>query len=350
MKKFVALIICAVLVFSFAACDNKISDKNNTAITTTATVTDATTTTTEVPVTTTSLVTTTEESVIPEDKKITPLLYKVTDDDNNVTWLFGSIHIGKEYFYPLPDYVIDAYESSDALAVEADMVSFASDFTAQTTALSKLVYTDSTTIKDHLPKETYDKAVEILEEMGVYNSLLDYYMPFMWSSMIESGMTEQAGLDANLGIDMHFLNDAHENNKEIIEVESAEFQYNMMASFSAELQCIILEEAIYSYEHPVTTKVGFKSLLHLWESGDEDALYKYLNTETEFESDEEETLYNEYNNEMITNRNISMTDFAEDALKSGKEVFICVGAAHVVGEGGMAGQLKDRGYNVEIVR
>jgi len=79
-------------------------------------------------------------------------------------------------------------------------------------------------------------------------------------------------------------------------------------------------------------------------------LAKYLNAEGEYESAQEEALYKEYDEEMVVKRNLSMTNFAEDALLSGKEVFICVGAAHVVGEEGMSGQLADRGYNVEIIR
>ena len=45
-----------------------------------------------------------------------------------------------------------------------------------------------------------------------------------------------------------------------------------------------------------------------------------------------------------------MTDFAEDALASGKEVFICVGAAHIVGDGAMAQLLAQRGYTVTLVK
>jgi uncharacterized protein YbaP (TraB family) len=52
---------------------------------------------------------------------------------------------------------------------------------------------------------------------------------------------------------------------------------------------------------------------------------------------------------MVTQRNISMADFAEEALDSGKEVFICVGAAHVVGPGAMADLLTQRGYTVEVI-
>jgi uncharacterized protein YbaP (TraB family) len=45
-----------------------------------------------------------------------------------------------------------------------------------------------------------------------------------------------------------------------------------------------------------------------------------------------------------------MADYAEEAVESGKEVFICVGAAHVVGEGAMADLLEERGYKVELVK
>ena len=79
-----------------------------------------------------------------------PLLYRVIDDDGDIVWLFGSIHVGYEDFYPLPDYVTDALEGSDGLAVEFDIVNFESDYLAQTNALTKLVYLDGTTIRDHL--------------------------------------------------------------------------------------------------------------------------------------------------------------------------------------------------------
>ena len=39
---------------------------------------------------------------------ITPLLYQVTDAEGHTIWLFGSIHVGREDFYPLPEYVTSA--------------------------------------------------------------------------------------------------------------------------------------------------------------------------------------------------------------------------------------------------
>ena len=154
---------------------------------------------------------------------------------------FGSIHVGEEYFYPLPDYVLDAYESSDALAVEFDIVSFEKDIDAQIEALQQMVYTDGTTITDHISEELYNDAKAVLKDLNIYSSALDYYVPSMWSSFIDSGMISQMGVDTSLGIDMYFLNRAHEENKTILDVESAAFQYGMMAGYSEELQVLLLE-------------------------------------------------------------------------------------------------------------
>lgn len=336
MKKIFAILLALCLLMSLSACGGTIPVETPTEITTT--------------VPTTEPVTTTEPTTAPvEDDTISPLLYKVTDGEGNTAWLFGSIHVGQDYFYPLPDYVTEAYENSDALAVEADMVTFNADLEAQTKALMKLIYLDGTTISDHIPQDLYTKAVDTMTECGIYLSALDMYYPVMWSNLLDSAQLQTLDANGELGIDMHFLNDAHETGKEIQEVESAEFQYGMMAGFSEALQIELLESSLYSYEHMDETNTELFELMDAWADGDEEALLTILNEEPEFENDEEALLYAEYTDAMITQRNITMADFAQNALTSGKEVFICVGAAHVVGPGAMADLLTQRGYTVELI-
>lgn len=299
----------------------------------------------------TTITPTTEPTTAPvEDDSISPLLYKVTDAEGNTAWLFGSIHVGQEYFYPLPDYVTNAYENSDVLAVEADTVAFASDLEAQTQAMMQLIYLDGTNISDHIPQDLYTKAVEVMTECGLYMSAMDLYYPVLWSNLIDTAQLTSFGVDGKLGIDMHFLNDAHETGKEIQEVESADFQYGMMAGFSEALQIELLESTLYSYENADEAKTELFELVKAWESGDADALVDLLNDAPEFETDEEALLYAEYTDAMFTQRNITMADFAEAALTSGKEVFICVGAAHVVGPDAMADLLTQRGYTIELIQ
>ena len=331
MKKIFAFLLALCLMLSLCACGG------------TAPVQTPTEATTTIP-------TTSPTNAPAEEYSISPLLYKVTDAEGNTAWLFGSIHVGQDHFYPLPDYVTGAYENSDALAVEADMVTFNADLEAQTQALMKLVYLDGTTIKDHIPEDLYTKAVDAMTQCGIYMSAFDMYYPVLWSNLLETAQLQNLDADSTLGIDMHFLNDAHNTGKEIQEVESADFQYGMMAGFSEALQIELLESALYTYENSDELETELFELMDAWTTGDADTLVTLLNEDQSFENDEEAQLYAEYTDAMITQRNITMADFAEDALRSGKEVFICVGAAHVVGPGAMADLLTQRGYIVELIQ
>lgn len=280
---------------------------------------------------------------------VSPLLYKVTDEEGNVVWLFGSIHVGQENFYPLPDYVEDAFAGADALAVEADIIAFEKDLKAQMKAMKLLVYPDLSTIDEHIPAELYDRAKGILEEIGLYNSAFDLYVPYLWGNLIANYIYQENGLNAELGVDRHLLNWAKEDDMPIYEIESAEIQYGILAGFSEELQIFLLEDAIAEYEDQAVMVESTQKMLDMWAAGDEEGLLEMLNEEVEVTEDQK-TLWEEYQEVLITNRNITMTDYAEDALASGEEVFICVGAAHVVGEGAMADLLAQRGYTVELVR
>lgn len=321
IKKLLTLLLVFVMCFTFVACNNT-DDSNKPAPAPTATA-------------------------APESAS-EPLLYKVNDSEGNIAWMFGSIHAGRADFYPLPDYVMNAYNNADSLAVEVDLVAFSQDVTLQTDALSVLVYSDGTTIKDHLPEEVYTQAVAIMEEIGLYDPMMDYYCPMFWSSAIESSSMGTDIADPNLGIDMFFLNSAKESGKKILEVESPKAQYELMASFSDELQTIMLAEAVAAYGNK-SYEEQIINMMDLWASGDEAAFAAFLETDTSVMTEEQKAIYAEYMKEMFSDRNILMADFTENALKSGEEVFVCVGAAHVIGVDSMIELLTDRGYTVERI-
>lgn len=284
-----------------------------------------------------------------ESGKSNPLLYKVTDNKGNVAWLFGSIHVGEDYFYPLPDYVLDAFDNADSLAVEFDIVAFEKDITAATKMMQEFLITGGRTIKDYVSLDIYKKARKILQENSYYTSQFDYFLPVLWQDLIEGFVYDEIGVNYDLGIDRYMINRAYDKNKEVLNVESAEFQYGMMANYSPELQEILLESAIEGYYDKDAIKEELEEMLAVWAKGDEKEFSDMLSEEPEFKDEKEKKLYEEYNNAMVVERNKSMTDWAEKALKSGKEVFICVGAAHIVGPGAMAEMLRDRGYKVELV-
>lgn len=127
LKNLLAVLLVLLLCFSFTACQSEKPDNSQSnaygAVNSDAVSSE------EVPV-----------------DEYSPLLYKVTDDKGNTVWLFGSIHIGSEDMYPLPDYVMNAYNNADSIAVEADAIAFQNDLNMQVDALSQFVYKDGTTI------------------------------------------------------------------------------------------------------------------------------------------------------------------------------------------------------------
>lgn len=283
-----------------------------------------------------------KEEVEPKSSN-TPLLFEVSKEGmNNKLYLFGSIHAADETLYPLPNYVLDAYQNSDAIAVEFDLVAYEADLSSQFELLSKFVYDNEKTIQDDLDEETYEKAVEILKTAGLYYSMMDSYTPIMWQTLIESVMMIDAGLEEQYGIDKHFLNLAKEDNKKIIELESADYQYNMLLSFDMDLQVYLLKESIKEYDK---LKDATIDLYDLYKKGNKDDLETLL-----FEEEETSEYAKEYNNQLVTVRNINMAVSLENAFQDGKNIFCTVGLAHIIGEGGIADLLTQEGYTVTVIK
>ena len=69
--------------------------------------------------------------------------------------------------------------------------------------------------------------------------------------------------------------------------------------------------------------------------------------ETEELTEEQKKLVEAYNDAMLTQRNLGMRDKAVQWLTAGDKVFFAVGAAHLVGEGGLVELLRSAGYSVE---
>lgn len=53
---------------------------------------------------------------------------------------------------------------------------------------------------------------------------------------------------------------------------------------------------------------------------------------------------------MYSDRNIKMANNIEQFLNENKEVFMIVGAAHVLGEGGIVDLLQNKNYKIELVK
>ncbi|MBP3414669.1 MAG: TraB/GumN family protein [Clostridia bacterium] len=298
-----------------------------------------------------------------KESKATPMFWKCENEDGNVIYFLGSIHVADDSAYRFNETIMDAFIEADALAVECDTIAFESDYMAQLQMSSSMMYMDGDKVQNHMSPELYEGLVEILEEypdswqsLGYTMEMLDMCKPAMWSSLMDNIVLAETDLESEKGIDMHFLKLAKEMNKSIIEVESVEFQMDMLANFSDELYELLLEGYL---EVDIKEQAeGTEELYKLWKKGDVDEFTENVATLPDVDytleenggyTEEESDLINDYNDQMLFDRNIGMADAAEEYLASGKTVFYVVGAAHFVGEGGIIELMEERGYEVEFI-
>lgn len=278
------------------------------------------------------------------------MIYKITkENSDNVIYLFGSMHISKKDTYPLSDTVMKAYSDSDFLACEFDLTLYKDDMEKSMELLSKLVYTDGTTIKDHISNELYDKLVKYLKENYFYNEKFDYYKPYFFNSIITEFMYNKAKF-TETGIDEYFLNKAKKDKKEILEVESYDYQMDLLLSFSDDYYAMELESLL---EDEKKSLDSLEELYEAWKNGDVNKILKSNEIDEEDleeYTEEELSMMEDCNNKILTVRNKNMTDKLIQYFEDDKDVFFMVGALHLVGDDGICSLLKDKGYKVELLK
>ena len=286
-----------------------------------------------------------------QQEKLSPILYEVTKEGStNKMYLFGSIHVtSKGDLELLPDYVLNAYNNSHYLACEFDSVKVLSNQEYMLDEAMKLLYQDGTTIKDHLSEETYNKLISFLNEKKSYVNAYEYYKPVFFISLLTNLLTNDAKLGGG-SVDEYFEDKAYNDNKTILEVESYDYQLNLLDGFSDELYDLMILDNIQNYEENVK---GLINLYNAWKSGNALDLIKYGSDEIEEDNSYTEKQINEikeFNNKLINVRNKNMVDKAIEYFNNNQDVFFMVGAFHIIGDDGIASILQANGFNVKKVQ
>lgn len=290
-----------------------------------------------------------EEEVVKE--KITPLMYEITKEgSDNIIYLFGTMHAVNLNEFDFPKYVMDAYNESDIVAPEFDLVAVLQDQKLMQEYAMSMYYNDGTTIKDHLSSEVYNNLIAFMKDKKMYNQMYEYIK----LNELESLITNQLLIDSKItsdGVDEYFLNLAKKDKKEIIDVESFEFQTNLLSSFSDRLYEIEIENVINNYEKNIEM---LKKLYKIWKNGDSEELLVLLTMDLTDEelaklSEEDKQLIENYNIELVDKRNVGMKNKLEEFFENNQKVFFMVGTAHLVGEKGIANLLVQDGYSVKQV-
>ncbi len=278
---------------------------------------------------------------------ITPALWKAENSSGNYVYLMGSIHMGNDSVNHMPAYINSAFEQSDYLAVEADIDSVLQDKEKLTQLTSVLIYSDGTTIKDHVSESTYNGMVDLMQSQNSFQEIYNCYKPFLWQSLLSGVLPSYTDLNTNLGVDMVFLQRAKSINKPILEVENIDFQIDMFNSFSDGLNDALLAEYLKpNYSQAASNYIN--TVYSMWEQGRVDESMILSGTFIDIQN-ANPVYVQEYYDKLIKERNINMTKTIEGYIDGGQRVFVLVGAFHYCGDDGINALLTKDGYTVTQV-
>jgi len=267
--------------------------------------------------------------------------WKVSDEDSCV-YLLGSIHLADSSMYPLSKEILKAFEEADYLAVEANVAD------AQEAALymmEKAFYRDDNTLYKSVPKEVYDRFVEVIEPYGIRPEMYNKFKPWYAALLVQNLLYAENALSTEIGIDMVMLEKA-KNKKKILEIEGAKFQVDLFESFSTELQVEFLASSLARDNDTQKESVDkLNEMINCWKSGDTEGLERLL-----VSSDSNSDTDKEFNEKLFISRNNNMAEKVKSYLADPekKTYFVVVGTGHMIGETGIVAQLNGEYEIVQI--
>ncbi|MGD7009212.1 TraB/GumN family protein [Metabacillus sp. 84] len=264
-------------------------------------------------------------------------LWKVTNGETTI-YVQGTSHLGHEDFYPLAAEIEEAYESSDVVLPEVNML----EVKVEEEEMNKLaMFKDATTLKGVLSEKSYAGLSDIFEENDMAIEDYNSFQPWFVESLLSQISVKKSDLAPEQGVDLYFLKRSLVDKKDIVELESVEIQNKVLSNFSMETQVRMLESSINGHDEAAASlnRLGYN-----WIQGKEDAF-------TDQVSESFREIGEEYKREMNDTRNINMANKLDEILKKddGQTYFAMIGSAHVLINPSVPGELEDKGYNIERI-
>ncbi|MDD1781472.1 TraB/GumN family protein [Enterovibrio sp. ZSDZ35] len=255
-----------------------------------------------------------------------PTVWKAEKDDRIYT-LMGTIHLGKPDYYPLPVAITSAFDETDGLVVEANILSDTN------VSLPK-----GNPAKNYLNSNELDLLSSIAKKAGLPATALMNMTPWQAAFALQQYQAQQLGMKTELGIDVHFLSKALKLGVPIISLETVQQQLDMVANMRNDGLPLLLD-TINEWDN---SEKFLSCLESAWLAGDSATMTKLLNESME---DAEETEH-----VLLTDRNKKWVDTLRNPYKFKRGNYtVVVGALHMYGDQGLITLLKEKGFQVTVL-
>lgn len=263
-------------------------------------------------------------------------------------YVLGTIHVGDEELYPIPEVITNAYESADRVYGEISTQGW-SELTGKTlsrvlTAMADAkAYTLETGI---LWYDTLTSEQKNFLETKLGKTVVDAnkeLMPWvLYSGLSDLAMTG-SGLTAAFSYDVHFISLSNQLEIEMLGLDDVDVQLDVLSYGDMDFQVKMMKDTIDKFlENPDFEKEETIALYNAYLSGDEKKLEEVL-----FAGMEEEIAANPemqgYYNALFVDRNINWAEIFTQLIAEGGQTFVFAGSGHFIGADSVFDFMKRKG-------
>ncbi|MBN2299478.1 MAG: TraB/GumN family protein [Deltaproteobacteria bacterium] len=260
-------------------------------------------------------------------------LWRVISEKNTV-YMLGSVHVLKKSAYPLDERIEKAYSDSGCIMFETDMKEVAMPAT-RLKMIASGTYQDGTRLEQHISGKTYDLLKEKVRDAGMSMERFDTLKPWLCAVTLSGTELKRMGFDPVFGIESHFFTRAQQDKKDLMFLESPDYQIDLISGALGDRPEDLLKQTIAELEVIETMSAD---MLNAWESGDAGRMESIVSMSLKD--------YPRIHDTLFVQRNTDWTAQIEKLMGGDKNVLVIVGAGHLVGTKGVLAQLKARGYPV----
>ncbi len=264
-----------------------------------------------------------------------PAAWRVTSRSGGEVTLLGSMHVLRPADYPLPPAIDSLVDRADLVVMEIDLDDV--DAAAQQRIiLQTAMLPQGTVLENVIDGDVYRVVEQRMGELGVELARLERFEPwFVAITVLDLGM-RKIGFQAERGVEQYVLGRAQAASKEVVGLETLEFQIGLFDALPPEQQQALLEQTLAELDEGAAV---LGEMVAAWRSGELES----LSAELLDEFDDFPGLYEK----LVTKRNTAWVPTLEAMLAGERRHLVVVGALHLVGPGSVIEQLRSRGHDVE---
>ena len=261
-------------------------------------------------------------------------VWKVSNDQHSL-YIGGTIHVLTPEDYPLAKEYDLAFKASDKVIFETDMQAVSSPEFAQK-MMSKMMYSDGTTIDKVLQPDTYQALTVHLSSRQIPMQAFASHKPSLLAISLTFIELQAMGYTSE-GVDMFFANLAQTQGKEQGWLETPDEQLDFIAKLGGDDPSAMIE---YTLKDIKKMPEMFAELHSTWLEGDMQGMAEV--GITPFKAD-----YPVIYKDLLVTRNNNWFPQIVKMLNDQPTEFILVGALHLSGPDSVLAKLKTKGYKIE---